>query len=360
MHAVIDANNLYQAYKDVKKVSKWKYSTQSFEYNFLQQITDLQEQLSNDSYKITPKSSFIISERGKSRLIKNATVKDKVVSRVFSEQILIPNLTKKMIHDNGASLKGKGLSFTIRRLKQHLADYYRQYQTNDGWVLLMDYSGFYDNIQHDKLLKEVKPHIDDFSYRLLQKFVESYRPDVSTLSDNDIDALYHGRYKALDYYNQPKLRTKFLNKSLDIGDHCSQILGTFFPTKIDNFVKITKQQKYYGRYMDDSYIINPCKNELINILYKLKELASRIGLILNDNKIRIIKLSKFKFCNRKFYLSTTGRIKVKITSKLYHSFVRKLKSLKPRIKINHLFNSWFYCFKKNLSTLQFNNIITSL
>ena len=48
---------------------------------------------------------------------------------------------------------------------------------------------------------------------------------------------------------------KFLNKSVGIGSQISQSIGILFPTEIDNYVKIVRHQKLYGRYMDDSYII---------------------------------------------------------------------------------------------------------
>ena len=73
-----------------------------------------------------------------------------------------------MIYDNGASLKNKGIDFSRERFEKHLHMYYREHGSNDGYVLLMDYSKFYDNIPHETAYNAVAKHVkDDFSLWLL-------------------------------------------------------------------------------------------------------------------------------------------------------------------------------------------------
>ena len=52
------------------------------------------------------------------------------------------------------------------------------------------------------------------------------------------------------------------DRGLGIGSQVSQICGLFYPSRIDNYCKIVKSLKYYGRYMDDIYIIHPDKKYL--------------------------------------------------------------------------------------------------
>lgn len=42
----------------------------------------------------------------------------------------------------------KDISFTRKRFEQHLHEYYRKYGTNNGYILLIDFSKYYDNIRH--------------------------------------------------------------------------------------------------------------------------------------------------------------------------------------------------------------------
>lgn len=57
-----------------------------------------------------------------------------------------------------------------------------------------------------------------------------------------------------------------MHKSLGIGSQISQISGIYYPSKMDNYCKIVKGIKFYGRYMDDTYIIGNSKEELKSLL----------------------------------------------------------------------------------------------
>lgn len=190
--------------------------------------------------------------------------------------------------------------------------------------------------------------------------LDSFKQDVSFLSDEEIDKLYDGKYKALDYAGVPReLKTgeKYLYKSLDIGDQCSQIIGVYYPTRIDNYIKIVRGQKYYGRYVDDSYIISNSKEELIYLLKHIKEIAAELGIILNDRKIKIAKLSQtFKFLQHKYFLTETGKLVERINPKMVTAERQRLKKYfnvgLPLKDTENNFNSWKGSYYKYMSKLQ--------
>ena len=69
------------------------------------------------------------------------------------------------------------------------------------------------------------------------------------------------------------------------------------------------RQRYYARYMDDSYIIHKDKAVLQTILNELREELLRYGIILNPKKTQIVKLSKgFTFLKTRYYLTDTGHV----------------------------------------------------
>lgn len=70
-----------------------------------------------------------------------------------------------------------------------------------------------------------------------------------------------------------------MHKSVNIGDQLSQILGIYYPYPIDNYVKYVRSQKFYGRYMDDWYIMNPSKEELQDLLNHIRDIAKERGTI---------------------------------------------------------------------------------
>lgn len=366
---ICDANNLYKAYKDTKKSSPWKDATQKYEMQWLLEIAHLQEDLQKDEYKSGAKSTFILRERGKVRLIHGSTVRDRNMRHCLCDNVLVPLLKPKLIYDNCASLKDKGIGMSRNRLKAHLRKYYERYGTNDGYILLLDFSGYYDNIHHDKLISEVERHIKDgYVLWLVREILKTFEVDVSYMSDEEFAQAMDTKFSALEHFKIPyELKTgkKFLKKSVDIGDQCSQILGIYFPTRIDNLIKIVYGEKFDARYMDDSYIISDSKERLIKLRDTLIEKAKEMGIIINLKKTMICKLStQFTFLQHRYFLTKSGKVVEKINPKRVTAMRRKLKKLHKKLMegkvkfsaIEMSFNSWMGSHYKVMSKRQRKNM----
>ena len=90
-----------------------------------------------------------------------------------------------------------------------------------------------------------------------------------------------------------------MEKSVNIGDQLSQVIGIYYPYRIDNYVKYVRSQKFYGRYMDDWYIMNPSKEELFDLLDHIHQIAEEYGIHINKKKTRIVKISStYKFLQK--------------------------------------------------------------
>lgn len=348
-----DANNLYEGCYNAAKGSKWKEQTQYFLHNKLVNVARIQEELQRDGYVVGKRNEFTLSERGKTRLIRSASMKDKTIQHVLCDRILIPILRDIVIYDNYASLEGRGVSMALNRLKYNLINYYNKYKTNEGYIMLMDFSSYYDNVMHDYLKEFLLKYIhDEYTIHLMNLFIDSFKQDVSFLSDVEYLKVLEGKFKALDYINIPnELRTgeKMLPKSLNLGDQCSQIFGISFTTFIDNYIKIVCQEPYYAKYMDDSYIISPDKYKLMMYRDDIIDLAKTQGVILNKDKTQIFKLSHdFKFLQTHHFITETGKIVIKIDSQKIVRMRKRIKALKeicireqlPKELIIDMFNSW--------------------
>lgn len=158
---IYDIELLYEAFQKAKVNSDWKPQVQKFEMNLLTELTKLQKELKTKTFKFSKPNKFVLSERGKTRVIDGDHIRDRVVKRALCDEILIPSISRYLIHDNGASLQGKGISFTRNRLEVHLNKYYMQNKSNDGYILLGDYTKYFDNIQHELLINMFKEIIDD-------------------------------------------------------------------------------------------------------------------------------------------------------------------------------------------------------
>jgi hypothetical protein len=158
---------------------------------------------------------------------------------------------------------------------------------------------------------------------------------------------------------------KYMRKSVNIGDQCSQIIGIFYPTPVDNFVKIVKSQKFYGRYMDDSYVIHRDREFLVQLEIEIAEKAKELGMTLNRKKTRIVKLSDYyKFLQITYSLTDTGRVIRKINPRRIVDMRRKLKKLSLKVirgertqeEVENMFRAWMGGHAHLMSKIQRDNL----
>ena len=254
MESVYDANALLDLFRKCKKRTAWKESVQRYEMNLLRNVRQTQKELIEGTYKQKDVYEFDLSERGKTRHIKAMHISDRVVQKAVCDNILIPELDKYLIYDNGASMEGKGIHFARKRLKTHLHKYFRKHGNNEGYVLLIDFTKFFDNICHEPLIEAIREKIgNEETMRFVESLINTFKIDVSYMTDEEYEKYLDVVYNALEYEQIDKeLLTgeKLMRKSVGIGSQISQISGVFYPTRIDNYCKIVRDLKYYGRYMD--------------------------------------------------------------------------------------------------------------
>lgn len=348
---IFDGNALYEAYLRAKKGSDWKPQVQKFEMNFLTELSKMQKDLEAKEYEFLPTTSFMLRERGKTRYITGEQIQDRIVKHSLCDEVLNPAVKRFLIYDNGASLEGKGIDFTRRRLVTHLRKYYAQHHSNEGYVLLIDFSKYYDNIRHDVLMELFEKYVDDeHALWLLRKSIDRSKVDVSYMTDDEYENCLNRLFNSLLYhYIDQSLLTgeKYMGKHLNIGDQVAQTAGIAYPIRIDNYVKIVKGVKFYGRYMDDSYAIHESKEFLEELLEEIIEIASELGITVNRKKTRICKLSEYwRFLQVQYCLTDTGRVIQKINPKRLTAMRRKMKKLAPKLTEKE-FTDWYTSWFKN-------------
>ena len=158
---IFDGNVLYESKAKAMKGSDWKPQVQRFNMTYLLELSKMQRDLENMEYEFLPTTNFTLHERGKLRRITGEQVQDRIVKHALCDEVLNPLIEPHLIYDNGASVVGKGIAFTRKRLLTHLRKYYAQHGSNEGYILLIDFSKYYDNIRHDVLLKLFEQYVDD-------------------------------------------------------------------------------------------------------------------------------------------------------------------------------------------------------
>jgi hypothetical protein len=362
---ISDGNALYDGMIRAKQGSDWKPQVQKFEMNYLFELSKMQRELRERTFSFLPTSEFILRERGKIRVVNGEQIHDRVVKHSLCDEVLLPSIRKYLIYDNGASLTDKGMDFTRKRLVAHLRKYYAQHGSNEGYILLMDFSKFYDNIRHEELLKLFRKYVhDDLALWLLEKTIERARVDVSYMTEEEYAHCEDSLFNSLEYQKIDKsLLTgeKFMDKHMNIGDQVAQVAGVAYPIPIDNYVKIVRAMKFYARYMDDSYAIHESKEFLEELLKEIIVIAKSLGITVNERKTRICKLSDYwRFLQIQYSLTETGRVVQKINPKRLTAMRRKMKKLAyilPEKDFHDWFYSWFKGHVKYMSKLQRENIL---
>lgn len=300
---VYDFGNLYAGFLKARRGKRGKASVQKFEANLLEALCLLSEMLKNKTYRPSEYFVFKVYEP-KERIVMTNAFKDKVVQHSLCDNILEPAFSRGFIRDNYASQTGRGTHDGLYRLEEFVRSYYftrrgkaeqvrreaglppippQEADYADGWVLKCDISKYFYSIQHEPLKAMVRQYVRD--------------PDVLWLTDMIIDSTE--------------------NPGIPIGNQTSQWFAVMYLSGLDHFIKEKLGIRYYGRYMDDFYLIHEDKAYLRYCRAEIERYVAGLGLKLN-NKTNIFPLRNgIDFLGFHTYLTDSGKVirKVRRTSK---------------------------------------------
>lgn len=366
----VDLNELYDAFRAALSGSSWKPEPQRFELDFLTELFNLKHEIQDEEYQTSPGSEFILNERGKIRFVHGGIMRDRVVGHWLCDTQINPAIQPYLIYNNGASQKGKGISFSRGEFEKDLHNFYLTTGSNEGWIGFVDMSKFYDNIRHS-VAKELLAYMlkDEFIFSIFCTILESFRVDVSYMTDEEFDDCLDVIFNSIEYHaTVPKEKMtgeKWMEKSADIGDQIAQSIGMYYPVPIDNYAKIVRSCRWYGRYMDDIYIICKSLEELKSIIDGIEIIANKLGLFVNRKKTRIVRLcDNYQYLQVKYTLSDTGKVIKKINPKSVTRERRKLKAYKRLLdkglidyeSIEQAYKSWMGAFAKLMSKKQISHM----
>ena len=331
-----DLNLLYDSFLASLKGSAWKEEPQRFEIDFLSEIVRLKQEIESRTYVTSQGTEFTLNERGKIRHIHGARMRDRVVRHALCDGELADALRPYLIHNNGASQKGKGLTFARGLFVRDLHNFLLKYRDNKGYIGFVDFSKYYDNIRHDQIKARVGPKISEEGNWLLDEILRTFRVDVSYMTDEEYARCMDVKFNSVQYYeNVPeaqKTGEKFMPKGVDIGDQVSQDIGIFFPTPIDNYAKIIRGCKWYGRYMDDLYIICRERDELESVIAGIMVVARSMGIFINERKTHIARLGDtYRYLQIRYSLTPGGKVIQRINQKAVTRERRRIRAYKGLI-----------------------------
>ena len=203
-----------------------------------------------------------------------------------------------------------------------------------------------------------------------QKFMMNFLRYIFEIQDDLINrTLQNGPTQEFELHERGRIRPitsiqirdRIVRHSLCDEVLLPEVIGIYYPYPIDNYVKYVRQQKFYGRYMDDWYIMNPSKEELEELLENVCKIAAELGIHINRKKTRIVKISsKYKFLQIKYTLTDTGKVIKRINPDRVTAMRRKLKKLAVKVgheevdydNVENMFRGWMGGHYKLLSREQ--------
>lgn len=290
---VIAYDSLYQSARKCRLNVQWKDSVAKYMENVLEETLTLQEQLQAGTYHTEPPIHFKVYEP-KEREIQSLRFRNKVFQRSLCDNSLVPGLMATFIYDNGASLPQRGVDFSMSRLKAHPQKYYREYGL-DGYIEQFDIRHYFDSINHEAAMKQVRKRFKD------ERIIKYTEEAIAIFGD----------------------------VGLGLGSQVSQILALATLNELDHFIKEELHIKYYGRYMDDFYLIHQDKEYLRYCRQRIEEKLTEIGLELNQKKTQLFPIRNgIKFLGFHFKMTETGKVYMKINRKSVTRQRRKLRRMK--------------------------------
>lgn len=334
-NSVISTQHYVEALRKCRKDVSWKGSVQKYTQNAIIEIGRTIHSLENGILpELSSVNRIVLYERGKRREIVPITIRDRMTQRVLCDNALVPVLQNTLIYDNGASMKGKGVDFTRKRLCKHLKEAVKEYGS-DFYILTFDFKSFFDSIPHKTCLNILNQNFKDkFIKGLTMAIIKSYEKSTinRTTTGKERDEL-------LDRLG------KNLSHGICLGSQISQIMALVVPNKLDHYVKDQRKVKHYVRYMDDGMVISDNKEFLHQLYVEMKKIADELGLTFNEKKTRIIKATRgFVFMKVRYRVTPTGKIVRTLTKAGVVRMRRKLKKFRKlvdegRMSLDDVYNS---------------------
>ena len=266
-----------------------KRGAAEFSFAALENIHIMKTQLIEHTYEVSNYSEFIVTEP-KLRVIKSGSFRDKVLQHCLCDYVLLPKLKDIFIEDNYAGQKGKGTLYGLNRLSDKLQDFYSKHGSN-GYILKCDISKFFYSIDHDVMKECIRKYIQD--------------SDVQWVCDLFIDSVE--------------------GDGLPLGNQCSQVFALMYLDGMDHFITEELTCQYYGRYMDDFFLLSDDKTYLKYCLDQINKYLKGLHLSLNS-KTEIVPMKRgIRFLGFHTYLTDTGVVLRKLTGDNKRQTKRRLR-----------------------------------
>ncbi len=264
----ITLKDIFVAYHQCRKNKKSKIDCLEFDIDYEQNLIQLWEEIKREDYQISPSSIFIVDKPVK-REICAAAFRDRVVHHLIIMK-LEDLFEHEFIYDSYSCRKGKGTHFGINRLGKHIRSLSDNYQ-KETYVLKLDIKSYFMSINKNILIAKLHKFIcEKYKGEDIEKIIYL----CNLIINNDVTKKCILKSSFNKWSDLPKSKSLFHSKSncgLAIGNYTSQIFSNFYLNSFDHFIKSELKIKHYGRYVDDFFILSNSKEELKQLIPKVRK-----------------------------------------------------------------------------------------
>lgn len=298
--AMLDFQNMYQAYKKAASCKRSKREVIEFELNLSRNIWNIIKQMEDKTYRVSGYHRFMIYDP-KKREIQALSFKDRVVQHCLCDNIVKPYFEPRLIYDNCACREGKGTHFAMERLTKFMHEHYKEHGTK-GYILKYDIRHYFDSVDHNVLKRMIRDIPDRNVLGLLYHIINSYAKTKDPMTGEE--------------------------KGLPMGNQTSQWFALYYLDPLDRLIKEKMRIKHYVRYMDDGILIHESKEYLNEVLKQMRLVTDSLKLELNA-KTQIFPLSEgVDFLGFRFYLTDTGKVIKRLRTSNKRRWKRRLRKFK--------------------------------
>ncbi|MGE0329727.1 MAG: RNA-directed DNA polymerase [Ramlibacter sp.] len=266
---------LVQAWEQCERYKRSTDSAAIFRADIERNLCELAADLLDGTYAPGRSTCFVVTHP-RPREVWAASFRDRIVHQLLYNAIA-PAFLCSFIANSSACIPGRGTGYAAQRL-EHDVRSITQNWARPAFYLKCDLANFFVSIKKPVLQAQLHARVTDPYWRWLT--------DTVLMHDPRTDYEYRGDRSLIERVPPHKRLVNAPDDTgLPIGNLSSQFFANVHLDALDKHVKCTLRGRYYGRYVDDFYLLHESADWLNAALTDLSTfLPERLGAQLNPRK----------------------------------------------------------------------------